>query len=81
MKGTSTLYLLHIPTFIQLLNNSRLLEIYPLADKFGLSPGVKQNGEEKDWMETQMVLFGYNTKEFIHSKVTYIFPYAGVTKF
>ena len=28
-----------------------------------------------------MVLFGYNTKEFIYNKVAYIFLYAGVTIF
>ena len=32
-------------------------------------------------METQMVLFGYNTKEFIYSKLAYMFPYVGVTIF
>ena len=28
-----------------------------------------------------MVLFGYNTKKFIYSKVAYIFQYADVTVF
>ena len=56
-------------------------EIYPLADKFDLSPRLKQNGERKNRIKTQMVLFGYDMKEFIHSKVAYIFPCAGVTIF
>ena len=51
------------------------------VDKFDLSPRLKQNGEGKNRMKTQMVLFGYNTKEFIYSKVAYIFPYASVTIF
>ena len=54
-----------------------LSEIYPLADKFDLSPRLKQNGEEKNRMKTQMVLFGYNTKEFIYSKGAFIFPEYG----
>ena len=57
----------------------RMSEIYPLADKFDLSPRLKQNGAVENWMKTQMVLFGYNTKEFIYNKVAYIFPYADVT--
>ena len=58
-----------------------MLEIHPFADKFDCSLLLKQNGEGKSRMKTQMVLFGYNTKEFIYSKVAYIFPYAGVTIF
>ena len=54
-----------------------LSEIYSLADKFDHSPHLKQNGEEKNGMKIQMVLFGYNTKTFIYSKVAYIFPMRG----
>ena len=32
-------------------------EIYPLADKFDLSPRLKQNGERKSRMKTQIVFF------------------------
>ena len=58
-----------------------LSEINLLADKFDLGPRLKQGGEGENWMKTQMVLFGSNTKKFIYSKVAYIFPYAGVTIF
>ena len=57
------------------------MEIYPLADKFDLSLHLKQNGEGKNGMKTQRVLFCYNMKEFIHNKLAYILPYVGITIF
>ena len=42
-----------------------LSEIYPLADKFNFRLRLKENGEAKNRMKTQMVLFDYNTKKFM----------------
>ena len=51
----------------------RLSEIYPFADKFDLSPRLKQNGEGKNRMKIQMILFGYNTKVYLQQSCIY-FP-------
>ena len=55
--------------------------IYPLADKFDFNLRLKQDWEGENRMKTKMVLFGYNTRKFINSKVAYIFLCVGVIIF